>query len=72
MSTIDDRSRKSPTLTRRGLLKCAAWAGAGVVWTLRGGVLQPTSLIGAANAAERPSAGTLSFVQICDSHIGFI
>ena len=70
MSKIDDPS-PTPTLTRRGLLKCAAWAGAGVIWTLRGGVLQPTSLIGTATAAERPSSGGLSFVQISDSHIGF-
>jgi 3',5'-cyclic AMP phosphodiesterase CpdA len=70
MSSIKDLSA-NPTLTRRGLLKCAAWAGAGVVWTMRGGVLQSTSLIGTADAAERASSGTLSFVQISDSHIGF-
>src|SRR5690349_152511 len=70
MSKIADRSQ-GPALTRRGLLKCAAWAGAGVVWTLKGGVLQPNNLIGAANAAERLGSGTLSFVQISDSHIGF-
>jgi 3',5'-cyclic AMP phosphodiesterase CpdA len=70
MSNITNRS-SSPPLTRRGLLKCAAWAGAGVIWTLRGGVLHSTSLIGAADAAERPDSGTLSFVQISDSHIGF-
>ena len=69
MST-NDRDSQSPPLTRRGLLKCAAWAGAGVLWTLRGGVLQ-SSLIGTADAAEKPAAGGLSFVQISDSHIGF-
>ena len=25
-------------LDRRGLLKCMAWAGAGVLWTMSGGV----------------------------------
>jgi len=53
---------------RRGFLKCMAWAGTGVVWTVAGGV--PTSqLFGAnKNPADRFS---FSFVQISDSHIGF-
>ena len=25
---------------RRGFLKCMAWAGAGVVWAMKGGILQ--------------------------------
>jgi Icc protein len=51
---------------RRETLKCMAWAGTGVVWTLAGGV--PSSrLIGQAKAAE----SGFSFVQISDSHIGF-
>ncbi len=66
-----DRDSKGPALSRRGLLKCAAWAGAGVVWTIRGGVLQSMDLMGAAQAADMPSKGGLSFVQISDSHIGF-
>jgi 3',5'-cyclic-AMP phosphodiesterase len=65
-----DQPAESAALSRRGLLKCAAWAGAGVLWTLRGGVLQSVPLIGTAQAAERPAKG-LSFVQISDSHIGF-
>ena len=43
------------------------WAGAGVLWSVQGGVPRST-LIGTAAAA--PTAG-LSFVQISDSHIGF-
>jgi 3',5'-cyclic AMP phosphodiesterase CpdA len=70
MSKIDDGSQR-PTLTRRGVLKCAAWAGAGVVWTMHGGVPRPTNLLSTAEAAERAMSGTLSFVQISDSHIGF-
>src|SRR5262245_17269498 len=64
---------ESPTpavLSRRSLLRCAAWAGAGVVWTVSGGVLQSVPLIGSAQAATMPAKG-LSFVQISDSHIGF-
>jgi Icc protein len=57
-------------MNRRGLLKCAAWAGAGVVWTMRAGVLSSVELLDAAQAAQIPRGG-LSFVQISDSHIGF-
>jgi len=53
-------------LDRRHVLECMVWAGAGLVWTVNGGV--PTStLISDAKAAE----GGFSFVQISDSHIGF-
>ncbi|MEP7246877.1 MAG: metallophosphoesterase [Gammaproteobacteria bacterium] len=69
MSKID-QDLLSNKVSRRGLLKCAAWAGAGVVWTIRGGVLRSTDLIGAAHAGEAASRD-LSFVQISDSHIGF-
>jgi len=69
MSTVKESST-SAVLSRRSLLRCAAWAGAGVVWTMSGGVLQSVPLIGSAQAATMPSKG-LSFVQISDSHIGF-
>ena len=58
---------------RRGLLKCMVWAGAGVLWTVSGGV--PTSRLLAASPGppEAPEATgkELSFIQISDSHIGF-
>jgi len=58
-------------LDRRGALKCMAWAGGGLLWTLGGGVPAGT-LLGAAEAAARPAGGAgFSFVQISDSHIGF-
>jgi len=57
--------------SRRGLLKCMAWAGAGVIWTVSGGIPSSRLLgIGAAEAATKP-AGTFSFMQLSDSHIGF-
>jgi 3',5'-cyclic-AMP phosphodiesterase len=69
MSTVEDSS--SPEgVSRRSLLRCAAWAGAGLVWTMSGGVLRSVPLIGSAQAASLPATG-LSFVQISDSHIGF-
>jgi 3',5'-cyclic AMP phosphodiesterase CpdA len=57
---------------RRGFLKCMAWAGTGMLWTVGGGlltssILNPTRA--AANLANSP--GDFSFVQISDSHIGF-
>ncbi|HEY2662245.1 MAG TPA: metallophosphoesterase [Caulobacteraceae bacterium] len=56
-------------MQRRGLLKCMAWAGTGVVWTLGGGVAA-SALITSAEARTGKSA-SLTFVQISDSHIGF-
>ncbi len=53
-------------LDRRGLLKCMAWAGAGVIWTVSGGV--PRSL--GISEAFGATAG-LTFAQISDTHIGF-
>lgn len=63
-------------IDRRGFLSCMAWAGTGLIWTMVGGV--PTSKLFAASAGASygaPSngnaAGSFSFVQISDSHIGF-
>jgi 3',5'-cyclic-AMP phosphodiesterase len=58
-----DRAR----VNRRTLLRCMAWAGTGVVWTVSGGVPRMLS-IGEAQAA--PADG-FTFVQISDTHIGF-
>jgi 3',5'-cyclic AMP phosphodiesterase CpdA len=59
-------------LDRRGFLKCMAWAGTGVLWTLNGGVLTSRALGQTPGEAEIPApAGALNFVQISDSHIGF-
>src|SRR6202161_2480384 len=55
------------SVDRRGALQCMLWAGAGVLWTVAGGVPK-SSLLGSAHAAE---AGGFSFLQISDSHVGF-
>jgi 3',5'-cyclic-AMP phosphodiesterase len=56
--------------SRRGLLKCMAWTGTGILWTVAGGVPKAVDLAfgGSAHAAE---SGGFTFVQISDSHIGF-
>jgi len=49
-----------------------AWAGTGVLWSLKGGILQGTQLsqiMDSSVAIARQS--DFSFVQISDSHIGF-
>ncbi len=55
---------------RRGFLKCMAWAGTGLVWTMSGGI--PVSRAFAAGGGKSAGKGAdFSFVQISDSHIGF-
>jgi 3',5'-cyclic AMP phosphodiesterase CpdA len=62
-------------IDRRGFLRCMAWAGTGLVWTVVGGV--PTSQLFASPSDSKQSADAhlapsgFSFVQISDSHIGF-
>jgi hypothetical protein len=66
------RDHNHDGIDRRGFLKCMAWAGTGVIWTLSGGILTSRAL-GQASAPDLQgsSAATLNFVQISDSHIGF-
>jgi len=56
-----------PRADRRGVLKCMAWAGTGLVWTISGGVASSTLL----GCAQAPWDRGLSFLQVSDSHIGF-
>ena len=58
-------------IDRRGFLKCMAWAGTGLVWTISGGVPVSRALGKRANDHETSRSGDLSFVQISDSHMGF-
>src|ERR1700686_4349072 len=59
----------SDGIDRRGFLSCMAWAGAGLVWTVSGGVVA-SRLFGATGPQGGQSAD-FTFVQISDSHIGF-
>ena len=50
---------------KRKLLKCMAWAGGGVLWAMKGGVLSAATLGSDVKGAD------FSFVQLSDSHVGF-
>ena len=54
---------------RRGFLKCMAWAGTGLLWTVSGGVLSSRRLAMAGEST--PLVGQFAFAQISDSHLGF-
>jgi Icc protein len=72
MSDFITHDHSDDGVDRRGFLKCMAWAGTGMLWTIKGGI--PTSaalgrtLLGAASDV---AGSDLFFVQISDSHIGF-
>ncbi len=70
---MNDRITQDPHndgIDRRGMLKCMAWVGAGVAFTLTGGVLA-SRLLGGKAAEADAGKGDFTFVQISDSHIGF-
>ena len=52
---------------RRKLLKCMTMAGAGLLWTMKGGVLSAKTL----DALTTPTDADFSFIQISDTHVGF-
>jgi len=54
--------------SRRDFMKCLAWAGTGIVWSVSGGIPRAVNLGGEARAA---AADGFSFVQISDTHMGF-
>jgi Icc protein len=57
-------------IDRRGFLKCMAWTGTGLLWTLKGGI--PTSMaLGRLGALDDTARKEIFFAQISDSHIGF-
>jgi 3',5'-cyclic-AMP phosphodiesterase len=55
-------------IDRRGMLKCMAWVGTGLVWSMSGGLASSRVFGQASVATVKP---TFSFAQISDSHIGF-
>src|SRR3954454_15612235 len=67
MTAFSNPDRGSDGVDRRGFLKCMAWAGTGLLWTIGGGVPASRSF----GQGVGRSAGGFSFAQISDSHIGF-
>ena len=68
--SLADASPANGSGQRRQFLKCMAWAGAGTLWLMKGGVLQAKALDALGGDASARDA-SFSFVQISDSHIGF-
>ena len=64
----EQQARGEDGIDRRGMLKCMAWVGTGLVWTLKGGL--PAGRLFGQEVAQA-GARDFSFVQISDSHIGF-
>ncbi|HLX44714.1 MAG TPA: metallophosphoesterase [Bryobacteraceae bacterium] len=67
MTKLIAHNHNDDGIDRRGFLKCMAWAGTGVAWTVSGGVLRSKAF----GQNHEDLNGELHFVQISDSHIGF-
>jgi len=66
LKKIITHNHVSDGIDRRGFLECMAWAGTGMLWTAAGGVLSSDAL-----GQSKKATGSLHFVQISDSHVGF-
>jgi Icc protein len=62
---IDDHSDDG--IDRRGFLRCMAWAGTGVAWSVSAGTVTSQAF----GQYKKAAKGELHFVQISDSHMGF-
>jgi 3',5'-cyclic-AMP phosphodiesterase len=67
MTSASETTDGNDGVDRRGFLKCMAWAGTGLLWTIGGGVPSSRSF----GQAGGQKASGFSFAQISDSHIGF-
>ncbi len=70
MSDYIDHDATDDGVDRRGFLKCMAWAGTGLLWSMSAGVPSAAGLE-RSGAAGSPAGEGLFFAQISDSHIGF-
>jgi 3',5'-cyclic-AMP phosphodiesterase len=68
MTENRDQRKTGDGIDRRGMLKCMAWVGTGLFWTVGAGIPGCTRFGETAASAEK---GDFSFAQISDSHIGF-
>jgi len=68
MSDYIDKDTSNDGIDRRGFLKCMAWAGAGMIWAMKGGILTARAF---GQDAAVAAGDDFTFVQVSDSHIGF-
>ena len=69
---LEDLTEDVAGVNRRKFLKCMAWAGTGIVWTVTsGGLLTACGDLTPTTAPTKPADESFSFVQISDTHIGF-
>jgi 3',5'-cyclic AMP phosphodiesterase CpdA len=67
MSKASEHKPDADGIDRRGFLKCMAWVGAGLAWTVGAGIPGCKRI----DETAATDTGDFSFVQISDSHIGF-
>src|SRR3954454_21695757 len=70
MTKIIEHDVTNDGIDRRGFLKCMAWVGTGVLWSVSSGGVLTSRAFGAPPAPDE-GAAAFSFAQISDSHIGF-
>ena len=70
MANFIENDSSEDGLDRRGFLRCMAWAGTGLLWTVSSGMPLARRLGGSGDAVG-PAQDGLFFAQISDSHIGF-
>jgi 3',5'-cyclic-AMP phosphodiesterase len=69
--TIQNDSSAADGIDRRGFLKCMAWVGTGVLWSVHGGVLSSRAFGATPESPAPATPADFTFAQISDSHIGF-
>jgi Icc protein len=64
-------AEKGDGIDRRKFLHCMAWAGTGVLWMVKGGILTGCAVRPGEKLPAGAASADFSFAQISDSHIGF-
>lgn len=67
-ATPDQPTPDADGIDRRGMLRCMAWVGTGLLWGVNGGVATSRAFGQPLAPAKKP---TFTFAQISDSHLGF-
>src|SRR3984885_11341225 len=68
MSNYIKNDHSKDGVDRRGFLTCMAWAGAGMLWVMKGVILQSQAF---GESMPEVKGADFTFAQISDSHIGF-